>query len=119
MTVGNGQVSYNADSYGKHGFVYFLAMAMLLCIGFVIVATCIPNGVKSINYVGKNTVGIMVMHKFPILFFGGLFPLSKRLIGTYPLVVSSVVAMLSVVMCLIASEVIYWVCPIVLGRRKR
>ena len=119
MTVGNGQVSYNADSYGKHGFVYFLAMAMLLCVGVVIVATCIPKGVKSINYVGKNTVGIMVMHKFPILFFVGLFPLSKRLIGTYPLVVSSVVAMLSVVMCLIASEVIYWVCPIVLGRRKR
>ena len=69
MTVGNGQVSYNADSYGKHGFVYFLAMAMLLCVGVVIVATCIPNGVKSIDYVGKNTVGIMVMHKFPILFF--------------------------------------------------
>jgi acyltransferase len=118
MTIGNGQVSYNADSYGKHGFVYFLVMAMLLCIGFVIIATCIPNGVKSINYVGKNTVGIMVMHKFPILFFVGLFPLSKRLIGTYPLAVSIVVATLSVVMCLVASEIIYRVCPIVLGRRK-
>lgn len=119
MTVGNGQVSYNADSYGKHGFVYFLAMATLLCIGFVVVVTCIPNGVKSINYVGKNTVGIMVMHKFPILFFVGLFPLSKRLIGTYPLAVSIVVATLSVVMCLVASEIIYRVCPIALGRRKR
>lgn len=118
MTIGNGQVSYNADSYGNHGFVYFLAMAMLLCIGFVIIATCILNGVKSINYVGKNTVGIMVMHKFPIMFFVGLFPLSKRLIGTYPLAVSIVVATLSVVMCLVASEIIYRVCPIVLGRRK-
>ena len=58
MTIGNGQVSYNADSYGKHGFVYFLVMATL---GFVIIATCTPNGVKSINYVGKNTVGIMVI----------------------------------------------------------
>lgn len=118
MTIGNGQVSYNADSYGNHGFVYFLAMAMLLCIGFVIIATCILNGVKSINYVGKNTVGIMVMHKFPIMFFVGLFPLSKRLIGTYPLAVSIVVATLSVVMCLVAFEIIYRVCPIVLGRRK-
>lgn len=118
MTIGNGQISYNADSYGKHGFVYFLVMATLLCIGFVIIATCIPNGVKSINYVGKNTVGIMVMHKFPILFFVGLFPLSKRLIGTYPLAVSIVVATLSVVMCLVVSEIIYRVCPIVLGRRK-
>ena len=115
MTIGNGQVSYNADSYGKHGFVYFLVMATL---GFVIIATCTPNGVKSINYVGKNTVGIMVMHKFPILFFVGLFPLSKRLIGTYPLAVSIVVATLSVMMCLVASEIIYRVCPIVLGRRK-
>lgn len=118
MTIGNGQISYNADSYGKHGFVYFLVMATLLCIGFVIIATCIPNGVKSINYVGKNTVGIMVMHKFPILFFVGLFPLSKRLIGTYPLAVSIVIATLSVVMCLVVSEIIYRVCPIVLGRRK-
>ena len=118
MTVGNGQISYNADSYGKHGFVYFLAMATLLCIGFVIIATCIPNGVKAINYVGKNTVGIMVMHKFPILFFVGLFPLSKHLIGTYPLIVSIVVAMLSVGMCLITSEIIYRICPIILGRRK-
>lgn len=29
MTIGNGQVSYNADSYGKHGYAYFLAMSML------------------------------------------------------------------------------------------
>ena len=119
MTVGNGQVSYNADSYGKHGFVYFLFMANLLCIGFVLGAMCIPNGMKLLNYVGKNTVGIMVMHKFPILFFVGLLPLSKRLIGIYPLITSVVVAMLSVTMCLIASEIIYRVCPIVLGRRKR
>ena len=89
MAIGNGQVSYNADSYGAHGFV------------------------------GRNTVGIMVMHKFPILFFVGLLPISKKLIGIYPLVVSIMVAILSIGMCLAVSEVIYRVCPMVLGRRKK
>lgn len=119
MTIGNGQVSYNADSYGTHGFGYFLVMAGMLCVGFVSLAMCFPNGVTPINYIGRNTVGIMVMHKFPILFFVGLFPISKKLIGTYPLVVSIMVAILSIGMCLAVSEVIYRVCPIVLGRRKR
>ena len=119
MTIGNGQVSYNADSYGTQGFGYFLVMAGMLCVGFVSLAMCFPNGVTPINYVGRNTVGIMVMHKFPILFFVGLFPISKKLIGTYPLVVSIVVAILSIGMCLAGSEVIYRACPIVLGRRKR
>ena len=119
MTIGNGQVSYNADSYGTHGFGYFLVMVIILCVGFVSLAMCFPNGVTPINCVGRNTVGIMVMHKFPILFFVGLFPISKKLIGTYPLVASSMIAILSIGMCLAASEVIYRVCPIALGRRKR
>lgn len=119
MTIGNGQVSYNADSYGTHGFGYFLVMAGMLCVGFVSLAMCFPNGVTPINYIGRNTVGIMVMHKFPILFFVGLFPISKKLIGTYPLVVSIMVAILSIGMCLAVSEVIYRVCPIALGKRKR
>lgn len=119
MTIGSGQVSYNADSYGTHGFGYFLVMATMLCVGFVSLAMCFPNGVTPINYVGRNTVGIMVMHKFPILFFVGLFPISKKLIGTYPLVASIMVAILSIGMCLAVSEVIYRVCPIALGKRKR
>lgn len=119
MTIGNGQVSYNADSYGTHGFGYFLVMATMLCVGLVSLAMCFQNGVTPINYVGRNTVGIMVMHKFPILFFVGLFPISKKLIGTYPLAVSIMVAILSIGMCLAVSEVIYRVCPIALGKRKR
>lgn len=119
MTIGNGQVSYNADSYGTHGFGYFFVMATMLCIGFVSLAMCFPNGVIPINYVGRNTIGIMVMHKFPILFFVGLFPISKKLIGSYPLVASIMVAILSIGMCLVVSEVIYRVCPMVLGRKKR
>ncbi len=119
MAIGNGQISYNADSYVTHGFGYFLVMATMLCVGFVSLAMCFQNGVTPINYVGRNTVGIMVMHKFPILFFVGLFPISKKLIGTYPLAVSIIVAILSIGMCLAVSEVIYRVCPIVLGRRKR
>ena len=119
MTIGNGQISYNADSYGTHGFGYFLVIAGMLCVGFVSLAMCFPNGVTPINYVGRNTVGIMVMHKFPILFFVGLFPISKKLIGTYPLVVSIMVAILSIGMCLAVSEVIYRVCPIALGKRKK
>lgn len=119
MTIGNGQVSYNADSYGIHGFAYFLVMAMMLCVGFVGLAMFFPSGVAPINYVGRNTVGIMVTHKFPILFFVGLFPISKKLIGTYPLTTSIMVAIFSIGMCLAVSEVIYRVYPMVLGRRKR
>ena len=52
MTIGNGKVSYNADSYGTHGFGYFLVMATMLCEGFVSLEMCLQKGVNPINFVG-------------------------------------------------------------------
>lgn len=122
MTIGNGQISYNADSYGQRGFLYFIIMSSTLCIGFALLSKFVKRGIKWMTYVGQNTIGIMVMHKFPILFFVGLVPVTKRLNSEYPLPGAVLIASISIALCLIASEVIYRVCPLVLGKiqeRKR
>ena len=118
MSIGEGQISYNADSYGARGYLYFFLMAGSLCVGFTLLATLIEKNIKWITYVGRNTIGIMTMHKFPIMFFVGLLPVTKKLIGNYPLSVSFVVAIISTAMCLMAAEIIYFVCPFILGRKR-
>lgn len=70
------------------------------------------------TYVGQNTIGIMVMHKFPILFFVGLVPVTKRLNSEYPLPGAVLIASISIALCLIASKVLYRVCPLALGKNK-
>ena len=118
MSTGEGQISYNADSYGARGYMYFVVMSVAFCLGFTLLATLLKAKVNWLSYVGKNTIGIMTMHKFPILFFVGLLPITKNLTNKYPLIGSIMIASVSVVLCLIASEVIYHIFPVALGKKR-
>lgn len=118
MSLGEGQISYNADHYGEHGYLFFMVMSSAFCVGFSYLFSVIGNGWHFLTFFGRNTMGVMVMHKFPILFFVSVLPISKRAINTAPLISAIVIAVISVVMCLVASEIICRVCPFVLGRKR-
>lgn len=93
-------------------------MNLTFCIGFCMMCSFVENGIKLINYVGRNTVGIMVLHKYLILFLWVCSSLQKDISRCTPFVVSLFVAVILICLCFVASEIIYRVCPIVMGRRK-
>ena len=66
LSPANGQISYNADYYGNNGYMYFVLTAICLITGFTLCVSVFRNGVACIDYVGRNTMPIMLMHKFPI-----------------------------------------------------
>lgn len=81
MSLQNSLVSYNADNYGQKGYAYFVGQGAIMCIGIVWLASAVRTNYKAIRCLGQNTLGIMVMHKFPVLFFGSLYPITKNLIN--------------------------------------
>ncbi len=119
MSKNVGQVSYNSDNYGAMGYPYFLMMSFLFCLGFYSIIGCLKKRIVWLEYMGMNTIGIMVMHKFPILFFIGVFPLTRKLTSHYPLAVSIAVTILTIALCLLASTIICRVCPFILGKKRK
>lgn len=119
MSMRNSLVSYNADNYGSKGYAYFVVQGAMMCIGFVWLASVVRTNRKAIRYLGENTLGIMVMHKFPVLFFVSLLPITKNLINRRPLLGAILVAAVSIILCLVVSTVIFRICPLILGVRKK
>ncbi len=119
LSPANGQISYNADYYGNNGYMYFVLTAICLITGFTLCVSVFRNGVACIDYVGRNTMPIMLMHKFPILFFVGVLGMTKRLVNSFPLCGSIIVAICSVGLSCVAAEIIYRILPWMLGKEGR
>ena len=119
LSTNNSLISYNADNYGKMGYVYFLTQGTLLCVGFSCLAAIKEKSGVIARWLSENTLGIMVMHKFPILFFVALLPMTKELVREAPLIGSILIACSSVVLCVVVSNIIVKVCPTLLGVRRK
>lgn len=79
----NGHIAYSWSLYGSYPI--FTAAALCGCIGWVLLCRQIPS-VSFIEKVGASTLAILVMHKFPILFFQTIMPFVKdRLSENNPL----------------------------------
>lgn len=96
---------------------------------FFISASCIVFGTisffehKSIScnlleYIGKRSLAIMVLHKFPLLFFEEVFIPTKFFYKQYQSIAAYLITIVSVFMCLIAEKIIAKVCPILIGSYK-
>lgn len=73
---------------------------------------------RVLEYVGKKTLSILVMHKFPVLLFQTVGP-QKNILMQYDtmlgIVASLVVAVIAIIMCLIADWIINKIAPFLLG----
>ncbi|MCR5068145.1 MAG: acyltransferase [Erysipelotrichaceae bacterium] len=112
----NGRVRYSADVYNN--YLLFLISAFGSIIGYLLLAQTIEKN-RVLEYVGASTMAILVMHKFPILFFQTILPLTKKRLADNDLLTALAVAAVAVVMCLIADKIITMICPPLLGKRKK
>ena len=97
-----------------------LCFVTALCGIFAVVFLCkaIPSS-KPLSYLGKNTMVILLLHKFPILFFQVIFKPTVEPMKNNFIPVCIVVAIISVVMCLIAGEIIKIICPWLIGASRK
>lgn len=116
----NGVPGYLSDGYGK-SYLLFLLSGEMLCCGFVGIARTLSVNGKVIGYIGKNTLKILVMHRFFIMFFSLLikrFLQNASLNSQIQITISSIITVFTVALCLIAGSAIEKFCPILIGKRK-
>ena len=95
----NGYVGYLGNYYGNT--VLYICSA-LLSIGGVFLVSVYFEKIAFTNYIGKRTLAILLMHKFPILFFQLLFPHIKNKMT----VLGVVATIASVMLCLMADWIL-------------
>lgn len=94
----NGHIAYSWSLYGTYGI--YMAAALCGCVGWVLLSRQLPK-CAPIEAVGASTLAILVMHKFPILFFQTLVPFVKERLATNDPLWGIVVSAAVIGMCMV------------------
>lgn len=113
----NGSTDIRVHAFGKNP-IFLIMTSLVFCFSTMIFSIKLENK-KWLQYIGTRSLAIMLMHKFPILFFQEVVPVTKVLLektDTLPgFFCGFIVAVLTIIMCLIAERIIVAVCPWMLG----
>lgn len=110
----NGRIMYSGNVYNNLALFYGGAFASIF--GYLLLAKAV-NRQPQLEYVGRRTLSILVMHKFPILFFQTIVPFTRGPLKENNLPVAIAVTVISLVLCLAADWIILKVCPVIIGER--
>ena len=113
----NTRVTVGGDIYGN--YFIFLPSAGMTAAGFILLASLKQEGIPALSYVGRNTLGILLMHKFPVMFVIVLFPFAQRFLTSYPVIMSLLLAVVTIVLCLAADRIICLVAPWAVGKQTK
>ena len=127
VSTQNGDVSVLSLSFGKSIILYYLTdIAIIVGISFVLSwidcfhhTSMIHNAVC---YCGAHTLAILCMHKFPVLVFQYIFPITKDLLraetdSVEKNLIGFILTIVVIALCLIVEKPIERYCPIVLGNK--
>ena len=117
----NGVPGYLSDGYGR-SYALFALSAMVICLGIIGTVVGLQIKLGKLEYIGKRTLSILVMHKFPIMLFSILVTkVLKISINNYflELVVCLCGAGVTVVCCLIGDMIIDRICPVLVGKQRK
>lgn len=107
-------VGYQSSEYGR--ILIFYLSAFMSVLGFTLLCFFIPK-LKVISYIGSNTMPILLMHKFPVVFFHTLCPFISERLTDKSLFWSAIAALLSIGLCLLVALPIHKIAPFVLGEK--
>lgn len=102
----NVRIDVRIDHYGN--YLLYIIGALSLSI-YIIMISCKITSIK-LQYIGKHTLGILLMHKFPVIFLQAIIP-GGSIVLTNPnsilgLTIAGLFALIAMGMCLIADYVI-------------
>ena len=116
----NSGVSYFEYHYG----ILSLALLSGLCLSTIVIYfSFLINNNKLLEYIGKNTMGILIFHKLIIVIFQTkLGVISKLLLNSNLLIemlIAFITTVLAIICSLIATEITKKICPLLIGESKK
>lgn len=112
----NERVQYTAGLYGNE--LLFYTASFLSIIGICLLCQVAPR-MQWLEAVGRGTMPILVMHKFPVLFFQCICPVVKDHFARGSVVWSITVSIVSVLMCMAVGWAIKRILPEALGSSRK
>ena len=109
------RVGYSISRYENLLVFYLCAFSSVL--GYTMLTQFVSG--KLFSYVGRNTLPILLMHKFPIVFFQLFLTKTMAKSDTLGVAIALVMAVAACAMSLVAGEIITRICPFALGKRKK
>lgn len=108
----NGVTDTRVDYFGNIGL--FICNAVWISLGIIYIAFAVKT-IPFMEYIGKRTLAILVMHKYPIMLFK-LVPFIQRELENGNLIIEISVAMVTVLCCLVAERIIAAFLPQLFGQ---
>lgn len=109
-------VGVRNDHYGNL-IVYYIAAFVSIC-GFLYLSYCIHSN-KALEYIGRNSLVILALHKFPIIFFQEMLKPTAEMLAVpnslSAIVCGAIVASISIGISLLSGIFIERFCPWALG----
>lgn len=117
----NGYTDAATSIYGRSIILYILG-SMALSYSVLLISVITKEN-KVLEFVGKNTLPILLMHKFPVLFFQVLCPGTKDWLSVSGgekkyCCIAAILSVLTIAMCLLVYRMIKPVFPWIFGEGK-
>lgn len=109
----NERIQYLGGTYRNVPVFYLASLGSVLGVCLLLMHV---SGCGWMEAVGRRTLAILVMHKFPILFFEWICPVVKDWLSAGHPAAEICVAAISIALCCIAEGIIQKLCPWLLGR---
>ena len=110
----NTHIDYVKLAYGN--LPIFYVSSFMVIVGCVLLCRAASSN-RILLYVGKNTMQVLLMHKFPIVFLQ-VFLVEKLTESISGIFISFVIALTAVAASLLAGRIIKKICPFVIGSSK-
>lgn len=116
----NGFAEVRIYSYGRHPILFVLT-SLLLGGACVCLALFFQHN-RLLGVLGRNTLAILLLHKFPVVFFQSICLMVKNMLSDScefnRTLMALIISVVVIAMCYIAGLVIENMAPIVLGKSK-
>ena len=114
----NGTAGVRTCNYGKYPLLFCVSAVALTL--FVATVSCEIQSDHILETMGRISFPILLMHKFPVLFFQSVFPVTKALLARPDTVAgflcSFIVAWTTIAMCWIGTIVMQKIMPVAIGK---
>lgn len=115
----NGGVDLRIMTFGKSYFMYIF-VSLILSMSFNMLFIVFDNKLKLLSLIGRNTLSIMCMHKFPIMVFQMIIPITRNILlsNTENILMnftSIIISVVVIAMCLFVTYLLNKYFPYIYG----
>lgn len=117
----NGWTDISTHTFGNAPWALIissLSFSLAVLIGSGLLGKC-----GWLEYLGKHSVSILVMHKFSILFFRELIPGVSELVADVAdfrgIACGLAITAVSIALCLLAEKILMWIVPAAVGAKRK